>query len=105
MFRTAYKQARYTVPLILHSIRWISHAGDSHSAAVTEQGAVWAWGTYRDTTGVYGFSPNTRIALMPTLVWDPKKADDQAVKIASGKPHSHSGSVKIVGGSVMLHIL
>ncbi|KAL3156070.1 hypothetical protein ABBQ32_013058 [Trebouxia sp. C0010 RCD-2024] len=63
-------------------------AGDSHSAVVTEQGAVWAWGTYRDTTGVYGFSPHTRIALLPTLVWDPKKADDQAVKIASGTDHT-----------------
>lgn len=46
---------------------------------------MWAWGTYRDTTGVYGFSPQSRFALLPTLVWDPKKADDQAVKIASGK--------------------
>ena len=62
-------------------------AGDSHTCVLTEQGAVFAWGTFRDTTGVYGFSPTTRIALLPTLVWDPKTANDQAVKIASGKAH------------------
>lgn len=52
---------------------------------LTEHGAVFAWGTYRDATGVYGFSPSTRIALVPTLVLEPTTPDDQAVKIASGE--------------------
>ena len=59
-------------------------AGDSHSTALTSLGAVYAWGTYRDATGVFGFAPGKRIGLLPTLVWDPKKSADQAVKVASG---------------------
>ena len=59
-------------------------AGDSHSTALTSQGAVYAWGTYRDATGVFGFAPGKRIGLLPTLVWEPKRAADQAVKLASG---------------------
>lgn len=38
-----------------------SLAGDSHTCALTETGAVWAWGTYRDASGVMGFGPHTRI--------------------------------------------
>lgn len=45
---------------------------------------MYAWGTYRDATGVYGFAVGTRIALLPTLVWEPTKPADQALKIASG---------------------
>ena len=59
-------------------------AGDSHTAALTEKGAVYAWGTYRDATGVFGFAPGVKVGLLATLVWDPKKAADQAVKVASG---------------------
>jgi hypothetical protein len=35
--------------------------GDSHTCALTELGAVWAWGTYRDGSGVMGFAKHTRI--------------------------------------------
>ncbi len=59
-------------------------AGDSHTVALTQQGAIWAWGTFRDSSGVLGFSPSERIALLPTLVHEPATADDQALKIASG---------------------
>ena len=59
-------------------------AGDSHTVALTGKGAVYAWGTYRDATGVFGFAPGMRVGLLATLVWDPKKAADQAVKVASG---------------------
>ena len=58
--------------------------GDSHSTALTSRGAVYAWGTYRDATGVFGFAPGKRIGLLPTLVWEPKRAAEQAVKLASG---------------------
>ena len=36
-------------------------AGDSHTCMLTELGAVWAWGTYRDASGVMGFGKHTRI--------------------------------------------
>ena len=29
-------------------------AGDSHSAALTEDGQVWIWGTFRDSSGPIG---------------------------------------------------
>lgn len=52
--------------------------------ALTELGFVWGWGTFRDSSGVLGFSPTQRIALVPTLVHEPAAPEDQAVKIASG---------------------
>ncbi len=45
---------------------------------------MYAWGTYRDATGVFGFAPGVKVGLLATLVWDPKKAAEQAVKVASG---------------------
>lgn len=65
-------------------IQYCFLAVDSHTAALTEKGAVYAWGTYRDATGVFGFAPGVKVGLLATLVWDPKKAADQAVKVASG---------------------
>ncbi|CAL8462036.1 g1567 [Coccomyxa elongata] len=62
-------------------------AGDSHTMALTELGFVWGWGTFRDSSGVLGFSPTQRIALVPTLVHEPAVPEDQAVKIASGADH------------------
>ncbi len=59
-------------------------SGDSHTVALTSQGAVFGWGTYRDATGVYGFAPDVKFGLRPTLVWAPTKSADQAVKIATG---------------------
>ena len=61
------------------------HAGDSHTIALTQRGAVYGWGTYRDATGVYGFAEGHKYALLPTLVREPQKAADQAVKIARGE--------------------
>jgi regulator of chromosome condensation len=52
--------------------------------ALTELGAIYAWGTFRDSSGVFAFSPTERIALLPTLVHEPSTSSDQAVKIASG---------------------
>ena len=59
-------------------------AGDSHTVALTEAGFVWAWGTFRDASGVFGFSPSERIALLPRLVHRPEELSERAVKIASG---------------------
>ena len=52
--------------------------------ALTDLGFVWGWGTFRDSSGVLGFSPTQRIALVPTLVHEPAAPESQAVKIASG---------------------
>ena len=64
-------------------------AGDSHTAALTEAGAVYGWGTFRDGSGVMGFSDAERIQLVPVNVYEPTAADAQAVKVVSG-PHSSS---------------
>jgi regulator of chromosome condensation len=63
----------------------VFNAGDSHTVALTEQGFMYGWGTYRDSSGVYGFSPEERIALVPTLVYSPKSEAEQVVKIGSGR--------------------
>ena len=63
-------------------------AGDSHTAALAEDGSVWVWGTYRDSSGVMGFSPTTRIQVTPICVYRPSKASEQSVRIASGADHT-----------------
>ena len=68
-------------------------AGDSHTAALTERGAVYAWGTFRDSSGVMGFSAGQRIQVLPACVYQPAGADEQIVQIASGAPSSVSGQV------------
>jgi hypothetical protein len=52
--------------------------------ALTARGAVWGWGTYRDSSGVMGFSEAQRIQLLPTVVYTPATGDDQIAKLASG---------------------
>jgi len=38
---------------------------------LTDLGAVWAWGTYRDASGVMGFSKHTRIQVRALFCkWD-----------------------------------
>lgn len=63
-------------------------AGDSHTCALTETGAVWAWGTYRDGSGVMGFAPGARIQLLPVCVYTPGGTDQRIVRLASGADHT-----------------
>ncbi|XP_065205773.1 regulator of chromosome condensation-like [Planococcus citri] len=55
-------------------------AGDSHSAALTETGKVYAWGSFRDSHGEMGLTPEGK-PKMPTLIMN------NAAKIASGANH------------------
>lgn len=63
--------------------------------ALATGGAVWAWGTFRDASGVYGFSPSERIALLPTLVHAPAAAADRVVKISSGAHVAWAAAVSL----------
>lgn len=65
-------------------------AGDSHSAALDEHGTVFAWGTFRGDSGVFGFAPDTRISLLPTAVVKPTSADEQVVRVVSGTIGIHN---------------
>lgn len=62
--------------------------GDSHSIALSDKGSVWGWGTYRDGSGVMGFSPSTRIQLSPVCIYNPSSQDDQIIRVASGADHT-----------------
>eukprot|EP00884_Botryococcus_braunii_P000003 jgi/Botrbrau1/10002/Bobra.0012s0091.1 len=79
--------SRVDVPTVHGPVVQVS-AGDSHTVALTAQGFLYGWGTYRDSSGVFGFSPKEHIALLPTLVYSPKSLDEQVVKVDSGADHT-----------------
>ena len=56
-------------------------AGDSHSAALTEEGQVWLWGTFRDSSGPIGLVEWGKMEMEPVLV----KVGVDVVKIISGE--------------------
>ena len=62
--------------------------GDSHSAALTDSGAILTWGTFRDAGGKYGLSPSHKVSLLPVLSHLPGSPAQAVVKIASGRPLS-----------------
>lgn len=43
-------------------------AGVSHSAVLTEKGNVYAWGTFRDRSGIVGFKPNVKFQKLPKKI-------------------------------------
>eukprot|EP00795_Rhopilema_esculentum_P002594 gene2594-790_t len=61
-------------------------AGDSHTAVLLEDGTVLAWGTFRDSNGPIGLTPNGQ-SKEPIKVYPTKESDDRAVKITSGNDH------------------
>lgn len=61
------------------------HAGDSHTMALTQQGFIYGWGTFRNSSGVFSFSAQERLALQPVLVYSPENPARQAAKIVSGQ--------------------
>merc|ERR1712013_833665 len=58
-------------------------AGDSHTAALTEEGKVWLWGTFRDSSGPIGLVEWGKMEKEPVLV----NLKDDVVKIISGGDH------------------
>lgn len=62
-------------------------AGDSHTALLTESGAVYICGTFRDSSGVMGFSPAERIALRPRLYFQLPANQGRICRIVSGTDH------------------
>ncbi|KAM4736045.1 regulator of chromosome condensation [Anableps anableps] len=58
-------------------------AGDSHTAALTEDGSVYIWGSFRDNNGVIGLLEAMKTCPVPVKI--PLK--EPVVKIASGNDH------------------
>lgn len=58
-------------------------AGDSHTAALTEDGKVWAWGTFRDSSGPIGLVENGKLEKTPVRVLE----GIEITKICSGSDH------------------
>ncbi|KAI4206826.1 MAG: hypothetical protein LQ346_000888 [Caloplaca aetnensis] len=58
-------------------------AGDSHTLALTDEGLVYGWGTFRSNEGILGFKPGTFVQSTPVLLPGLKKIVD----ITSGANH------------------
>ena len=58
-------------------------AGDSHCAALGVNGAVYYWGTFRDSSGSFGLTPDGLIQKMPI----PLAGNLKVAKISSGADH------------------
>ncbi|EMC93053.1 hypothetical protein BAUCODRAFT_76837 [Baudoinia panamericana UAMH 10762] len=70
---------------IADGTRWVQVvAGDSCSFALTDDGFVYGWGTFRGNEGIFGFNPTTITANRPVLVPELKKI----THIAAGANHA-----------------
>ncbi|KAL8917736.1 MAG: hypothetical protein Q9208_007788 [Pyrenodesmia sp. 3 TL-2023] len=58
-------------------------AGDSHTLALTDEGLVYGWGTFRSNEGILGFKPGTFVQSTPVLLSGLKRIVD----ITSGANH------------------
>uniref|UniRef100_A0A2K6U258 RCC1-like domain-containing protein n=1 Tax=Saimiri boliviensis boliviensis TaxID=39432 RepID=A0A2K6U258_SAIBB len=58
-------------------------AGDSHTAALTQDGRVFLWGSFRDNNGVIGLLEPMKKSFVPVQV----QLDVPVVKVASGNDH------------------
>merc|ERR1719318_381484 len=58
-------------------------AGDSHTAALTEEGNVWAWGTFRDSSGPIGLVESMRLEKKPVRILE----GVEIKKVCSGSDH------------------
>jgi len=78
-------------------------AGDSHSAALTETGQVWVWGTFRDSSGPIGLLTWGQLEKTPVKVELATRNGDAVVKVASGADHlallTRDGDIWTLGNS------
>uniref|UniRef100_A0A8B9ZHB0 Regulator of chromosome condensation 1 n=1 Tax=Anas platyrhynchos TaxID=8839 RepID=A0A8B9ZHB0_ANAPL len=58
-------------------------AGDSHTAALTDDGRVFVWGSFRDNNGVIGLLEPMKTSSVPVLL----QLSSPVVKIVSGNDH------------------
>ena len=74
-------------------------AGDGHSAALTEDGQVWLWGTFRDSSGPIGLVEWGKMEVEAVFV----KVGVDVVKIISGGDHlvmlTRDGDIFTMGNS------
>jgi len=74
-------------------------AGDSHTAALTEGGEVFVWGTFRDSSGPIGLKEPHVIEKFPVRILE----GEEVVKISSGSDHlailTRGGDVWTMGNS------
>ena len=60
----SYTPAEVEMPAACGKIVGLS-AGDSHTMVLDDKGAVYGWGTFRDSGGVMGFKPGERMSVRP----------------------------------------
>ena len=74
-------------------------AGDSHTAALTQEGGVFIWGTFRDSSGPIGLVQWGKMEMLPVHVI----LEEEVVKIISGGDHlvmlTRDGNVYTMGNS------
>lgn len=51
-------------------------AGDSSSFVLTDDGKVYGWGTFRSNDGIFGFTPDVKVATRPVLIPGISKVTD-----------------------------
>merc|ERR1719318_822136 len=89
--------------------------GDSHTAALTQEGEVWAWGTFRDSSGPIGLMEEGQLQKTPLKVMPGvqtkkpgrsafnKSSMTQVVKICSGSDHlvmlTRAGEIYTMGNA------
>jgi len=73
--------------------------GDSHTAALTQEGEVWAWGTFRDSSGPIGLAEAGQLQKTPLKVLP----GVQVIKICSGSDHlvmlTRAGEIYTMGNA------
>ncbi|XP_071448341.1 regulator of chromosome condensation [Hetaerina americana] len=62
-------------------------AGDSHSAALLEDGSVYAWGAFRDSSGTMGLRVVGQIERLPVLFLGNDHRSGGGIRLASGADH------------------
>ncbi|GMH41965.1 hypothetical protein BSKO_09884 [Bryopsis sp. KO-2023] len=73
-------------------------AGDDHTLLLTDEGTVWGFGSFRNGSGIMGFSPGVEHQLTPVKVYHPASPAKRAVKVSSGSNHA---AILLMDGTVM----